>query len=185
MIIMSKYIEFETRFIDLDEKEVLGKLNKIGAEKTGDFYFREWIFQYKEWIGQNRRIRVRTDGTKNWLTYKANKTWEVDSTEEVELEVSSSDDMVKFLHSIDMPLLRYQEKKITRYERDDILFEINHWPKIPMVLEIESSSEEKVREGVKLLNLNWKDAIFEDQKVVHQKYYNVDLDTTSNYRFEN
>lgn len=182
---MSKYIEFETRFVDLDENELLDKLNKIGAEKTGDFYFREWIFQHKEWIDQNRRIRVRTDGAKNWLTYKANKTWEVDSTEEVELEVSSPDNMVKFLHSIDMPLLRYQEKKMVRYKKDGILFEINHWPKIPMVLEIESSSEGKVREGAKLLDLSWEDAIFEDQKLVHKKYYGVDLDTTNDYRFEN
>ena len=65
------------------------------------------------------------------------------------------------------------------------MFEINYWPKIPMVLEIESTSEEKVREGVKFLDLNWDDAIFEDQKVVHQKYYGVNLDEVTDYRFDN
>ncbi len=54
-----------------------------------------------------------------------------------------------------------------------------------MVLEIESTSEEKVREGVKFLDLNWDDAIFEDQKVVHQKYYGVNLDEVTDYRFDN
>jgi len=181
---MKEYIEFETRFLNLDEKQILKKLEEIKAEKIGDYYFKEWIFQKAEWLEQHRRIRVRTDGKTNWLTYKSNKTWEVDSTEEVELEVDSAEDMVKFLHSIDMPLARYQEKKITRYKKDDILFEINHWPKIPMVFEIESISEEKVKEGASLLGLDWKDAIFEDQKLVHNKYYGVDLDKIDDYRFE-
>ena len=181
---MNGNIEFETRFINLDESDILLKLKKIGAEKTGTFFFKEWIFKHKNWIDDNRRIRVRTDGKTTWLTYKSNKTWEVDSTEEVELEVESADMMVKFLKSIDIPFARYAEKEIVRYQKDDILFEINHWPKIPMVFEIESTSEKRVRDGAKLLGLNWSDAIFESQGVVHRKHYGIDLDKVTEYRFD-
>ena len=40
-----------------------------------------------------------------------------------------------------------------------------------------------VKEGVELLGLSWKDAIFEDQLIVHDKY-GVDLRKTDDYRFD-
>ncbi len=49
--------------------------------------------------------------------------------------------------------------------------------------EIEAVSEEKVKEGVGLLGLNWKDAIFDNQKDVHRKYYGIDLDENPDYKF--
>lgn len=181
---MKEYTEFEARWINLDEKTIREKLNVIGAKKSDEFFFKEWIFQRQpEWEGHHRRIRVRTDGKTTWLTYKANKTWTVDSTEEVELIVSSAEDAVKFLKAADIPQIRYQEKKRIRYALTNIIFELDFWPKIPMVVEIEAPSEEGVREGAKLLGLAWNDAIFVDQKFVHSDFYGIKLDEIADYRF--
>ena len=165
-------------------RAVLKKLDDVGAKPVGDFFFREWIFARPDWGKTFRRVRVRTDGKTTWLTYKANPTWAVDSTEEVEVTVSSAENTVQLLQAADVPLVRYQEKKRRTFTYAGITFDIDEWPKIPMVLEIEAESEEKVREGARLIGLLWSDAVFEDQAVVHQKYYGVDLFSIGEYRFD-
>ena len=182
--IVKDFKEVEARWINLDPDKMIKRLEKIGAKKSGDFFFREWIFAHDDWEKDNRRIRVRTDGVTTWLTYKSNATWAVDSTEEVEVTVSSPEDMVRFLGAAGIPKKRVQEKKRKTFTFGDITFDIDFWPKIPMVFEIEGPSEEKVREGAKLVGLDWKDAIFVDQAWVHKNYYNIDLFKITDYRFD-
>lgn len=176
--------EIEARWINLDADSIMKRLEEIGAKKTGDFFFREWIFAHDEWTKDNRRIRVRTDGTTTWLTYKANSTWAVDSTEEIEVTVSSPEDAVRLLLATGIPQKRAQEKKRKTYTLGEITFDVDFWPKIPMVFEIEGPTEEKVREGAKLVGLDWEDAIFVDQAWVHKKYYDVDIFKIDDYKFE-
>jgi len=178
-----EFKEIEARWLNLDAGEMAKRLEKAGAKKTGDFFFKEWIFAYDEWAKDNRRIRVRSDGTTVWLTYKANATWAVDSTEEVEVTVSSAEDIVHFLRVMGIPEKRYQEKKRQTYELDGLTFDLDLWPKIPMVFEIEGPSEGKVREGAMLVGLDWKDAVFVDQAFVHRDYYDVDIFNIKDYRF--
>ena len=180
-------MEIEARFINLEREDIEKKLIELGAEKKFESLFREWLFFYKgnpDWDDNHRRIRVRTDGKTTWLTYKANATWAVDSTEEVELVVSSAQDAVKFVEALGIPLQRYQEKKRIEYTFENIIFDLDFWPKIPMVLEIEAPDEESVRKGAELLGLAWKDAIFVDQKVLHDQYYGINLNEMTEYRFE-
>jgi len=180
-------MEIEARFINLTKEEIEKKLQKLGAEKKFEALFQEWLFFHKgnpDWDNNHRRIRVRTDGTNTWLTYKANATWAVDSTEEVELQVASpAEDAVKLMKATDIPLERYQEKKRISYTLGNITFDLDFWPKIPMVLEIEAPTQEEVKRGAELLGLQWKDAIFVDQKVLHEQYYNIDLNLLSEYKF--
>jgi len=180
----AKSKEIEARWINLDAGEMVKRLKKAGAKKIGDFFFREWIFAHDDWAKDNRRIRVRTDGKTTWLTYKSNPTWAVDSTEEVEATVSSAEDTVRLLRAAGIPQKRVQEKKRQAYALGDITFDIDLWPKIPMVFEIEGPSEEKVKEGAHLVGLEWKDAIFVDQAWVHKNYYGIDIFKIEDYRFE-
>lgn len=180
---MNSHTEVEARWINLEREAVVRKLQDAGAKLVGDYFFREWIFAKPEWAKSFRRIRVRTDGVKTWLTYKANATWAIDSTEEVEVEVSSAEDAVKLLEKADLPLVRYQEKKRMTFSLDGITFDLDEWPKIPFVLEIEADSEERVKEGARRAGLSWDDAIFEDQAVMHKKYFGIDLYNISDYRF--
>lgn len=181
-----KYIEVEARWINVDQKKIEAALKKAKAKKVGQFYFREWILEQDNaaWRKDRRRVRVRTSGKQHWLTYKANPSWGVSSTQEVEMTVSSPEAAVKFMEAVDVPVSRYQEKKMWQYKLPgDIIVEFSFWPKIPLVVEIEADSEAKVRRGAKLLGLSWQDAIFEDQKAVHSKFYGIDLDKEINYRF--
>ncbi|GEM_PF-2717822 len=60
--------EIEARFIGLAQDDIEQKLKSAGARHIGDYFFREWIFACPEWFKDHRRLRVRTDGTKTWLT---------------------------------------------------------------------------------------------------------------------
>ncbi len=107
----------------------------------------------------------------------------MDSTEEVETIVSSAEEINKVLKAVGIPLIRYQEKKRIRYQLDGIVFELDFWPRIPMVLEIEAPSVDEVKQGAKLLDLDWNKAIFVDQKVLHDQYYGIDLNELHDYSF--
>lgn len=181
---MPKHREVEARWIDLDPRDIIARLKKIKAKKTDSFFFREWIFAYPEWRKDQRRLRVRTDGKQTWLTYKTNPDWKLGSTQEIEVTVSSADDMVAMIKASGIPQLRSQEKKRDSFKIGDIVFDMDYWPKIPMVLEIEAPSEKKVRQGAELLGLNWKDAIFVDQAHVHKDFYGVDLFKMKEYKFK-
>ncbi len=176
-------VEIEARFINLNRAEMERRLFALGAKKEFESFFKEWIFRYDEWIPDRKRLRIRDDGKNVWLTYKANPSWEIDGTEEIEIMSSSSADTAKILEKIGIPKLRYQEKKRIEYSLGDALVELDFWPKIPMVLEIEAPSKERVREVAELLGLPWEDAIFVDQKVVHEQYYGIDMDTMTEYKF--
>lgn len=180
---MEQSVEIQARFINLDQKTTEKKLKEIGARKVGESFFREWIFGYKDWFTNHKRLRIRDDGKTIWLTYKANATWEVDSTEEVEITVSSAEDTRKLIEKIGVPLQRYQEKKRIKYKLGEASIDLDFWPQIPMVLEIEAPSKEGIMHVTNLLGLNWEDAIFIDQKVVHKTYYGIDLNEMQEYRF--
>jgi len=178
-------MEIETRFINLDPKEVERKLAEAGAKKVSDKFFKEKLFYHDTdtWLARNRRVRVRDDGETVRLTYKENEVDTVDGTTEIEFTVSSADAAAEFIAALDIPLRRYQEKKRVTYKLNGITFDLDFWPQIPMVLEIEADSEEKVREGAAVLGLDWKDAIFVDQKAVHKQYYGIDLENVERYVF--
>lgn len=180
---MNHPIEFEARWINLDPAQLVKKLEAIGATKQGSHLFQEWICAHPEWRKDNRRLRIRSDGTQAWLTYKASASWTIDGTQELEVKVSSAETAVQMIRAIGIPQLRHQEKRRDSYVLGDIMFDLDVWPKIPMVFEIEAPSEEKVREGARLLGLDWKDAIFEDQLWVHKKYYDIDLFAVAEYCF--
>src|SRR4051812_2556492 len=106
---MKNAIEIEARWVNLDPKVIEKKLIELGAKKEGSYFFQEWVFAHPEWRNGNRRVRIRDDGHTTWLTYKANATWAVDSTEEVEVTVSSAKDAAALIGKIGIPLLRHQE----------------------------------------------------------------------------
>jgi len=175
--------EIEARWIKVDEKKMAAKLESIGAKIMHESFFKEWVFAYPEWQSQNKRIRVRDDGKKSWVTYKSNETFEVDSTQEIEIESSSSHNSARILEKIGIPMVRYQEKKRISYLLGDVKIDFDFWPKIPMVLEIEAPTKEQVMETAERLGLKWEDAIFVNQKILHKEYFGIDLDLVREYKF--
>ena len=129
-------------------------------------------------------MRVRSDGTTTWVTYKASATWAIDSTEEVEITVSSAEGALELLQKTGLPIRRHQEKHRVSYQLGNTTVDLDFWPRIPMVLEIEGPNEQEIKESARLLGLDWGKAIFEDQLVVHKKYFGIDLFEVTEYVFD-
>jgi len=146
--------EYETKVLEITVKEIERKLKKLGAKKESSILMKRWVFQ----LPSNRGyLRLRTNGMTNTITYKHRTGSKISDTEEIEVNVDDFEKARQILSKLHFKNYNYQENKRTIYRINDIEFCIDSWPKIPTYLEIESSSEKKVIDGLKLLNLEGKD----------------------------
>ncbi|MFH1405109.1 MAG: CYTH domain-containing protein [Patescibacteria group bacterium] len=155
--------EYETRILNIDRDEIIKKLEALGATLTKDVLQKRRTFDYPDGslVAKNSWIRVRDTGDgKVWMAYKCHAPEQgngVADCEEVEFEVESMDMATQFLLSVGFIQKSYQENKRTRYQLDDIQFDIDEWPLLPLFIEIESLSKERVLEGVKMLGYSETD----------------------------
>ncbi|MBW3016626.1 CYTH domain-containing protein [Candidatus Woesearchaeota archaeon] len=173
-------IEFEVKVLDINVDEVQQNLEKLGAVKEPEVLMRRWIFDNldpanfkEEWL------RLRDDGKKVTLTYKHHHGCGVCDTEELEVEVVDFDKTAEILSKF-FSNQYYQENKRTVFKLNGIEFCIDFWPKIPAYLEVESSSEEKVKEGLKLLGI--KKASNPSVREVYLKY-GIDIHSFKELKF--
>mgnify|MGYP001626451680 CR=1 FL=1 len=146
-------IEIETKIDGIDVKEVKRALKRLGAKAAKKKLFRRYIFNLEEKAGEDKFIRLRTDGKKSTLTYKHRQGKSLSNTEEIETEVKDFDATARIISAI-LPEPLYQENKRTSYSLDDVEISIDEWPKLPPILEIEADSEYKIREMIKKLGIH-------------------------------
>lgn len=167
--------EFESNVLDINEKEIIAKLKKLGAKIGKEVMLRRWIFdmRYKnlecaEWI------RLRDNGNNVTIAYKKRAGFGISDTSEVEVEVSDFDKTYKILSKLNFEVIYYQENKRRIIKLGDIEYSIDKWPKIPPLLEVESDSKKNVKKGLKLLELSGKDIGHLSMGKIYQKY-GIDL----------
>lgn len=149
-------IEYETKVLNVNVREISSKLKRLGAKKGRILLMRRWVFDTSPKRGGY--VRVRNDGKKTTLTYKNRTGRGISQTEEIEIVVSDFDTCVRLLSRLQWHDKYYQESRRAQYFLKGIEFCIDSWPMIPPYLEIESSSEKKVKQGLKMLGLTGKDA---------------------------
>lgn len=158
--------EIEVVFLEIDKADIEKKLKELGAEKVGDYHFKFAAFDHHDMRlnKDNAWIRLRHEGDKTVLAYKKRLgvTSQDGSTndegmEEVEVNVHDYDTTLLFMEKIGMLEKHRGEKKRTRWKLGEIIFDIDDWPAIPTLLEIEASSWEDVDKAIGLLELNPED----------------------------
>jgi adenylate cyclase, class 2 len=154
--------EYETQIVDFDKEQVIKKLRELGAKEEPEILQKRWVFDIKcssgKDVGLGEWIRLREVRGKSVLTYKNKRGRGIDETEEVEVEVSDFEKTAQILSKLTHFAGKYyQENKRHKFILNEIEFTIDTWPKIPTILEIEAQNEEKVNEGLKILNLTGKD----------------------------
>jgi adenylate cyclase class 2 len=172
--------EFETKVLDIDVKEIERKLRKLGAKPEKEVLMRRWVFDID--LSRDEWIRLRDDGHKNTITYKCKTGQGISETEEIEVEVSDFEETAKILSKLKFKDTYYQENRRKAFMLKGIEFTIDTWPKIPKYLEVESSSEKKVREGLKLLGLEGEDAGNMTVKATYARY-GINLHSFKELRF--
>lgn len=155
--------EIEVVYTDINIAEIEKKLAKIGAKKISDIFYKITVFDYPD-LRLNSKgawLRLRDDGKKVELTYKERQGMnkgkshgEDKGMKEIEIEVSDFKKTIQLLLSLGVIEKFYQEKKRIRWQKGDVTFDIDIWPKLNPYLEIESDSMDKIDESIKELGLD-------------------------------
>jgi adenylate cyclase class 2 len=175
--------EYELRVLEIDKKEIIKKLEELGAKRIGEYNQRRYIYDFKPAL-DNKWIRLRTGGEKTTLTIKQIDSKEIDGTKELEIEVSNFDDTNQILNQLGYNSRLYQENIRELYILDDVEFEIDSWPLIPTYMEIEGKSKEAVEEALKLLDINNDKVTCLDVQSIYLDIYGIDIDSIEVLKFE-
>ncbi len=154
--------EIEVCYTDIEVGDIENRLRKIGAEKVENILYKIAIFDYTDLRLEKDYswVRLRSRGNKTTLTYKkrlgANKGVgknEDLGMKEVEIVVSNFEQAKFLLLSIGLIVKLEQDKKRIRWQKDDVFFDIDFWPKLNPYLEIESDKMEKIDGAINELGL--------------------------------
>ncbi|MEK7590035.1 MAG: class IV adenylate cyclase [Patescibacteria group bacterium] len=177
--------EIETRFLNINKDEFVKKLISFGAIDKGEEKLEESIFYDQEmsWKGKGKFVRLRRTKNKTQLTYKTNVKQTADSAREIELEVSDFNKCSEIFQNIGLKAIRQIEKYRHTFELDNIIFDIDTWPKIPTYIEIEGASLGSLKNACKQLSLDWEKRFDGDAREVF-KHYGHNLDNLSVVTFD-
>jgi len=181
-----KNVEIEVRFLEIDKKILLKRLNELGAKDLGEELLRESIFYDKNgnWAKEHKFARIRTDKSGSIFSYKHYMEHTVDGTLEIEFPVVDIEKMRAFLDEVGVEEFRIQEKRRHKFIFDDVVVDIDEWPNIPAYVELEGESEENLKKVAEKLGLSWKNAVFENAKIVIEERYNIPVSKYKYFTFE-
>jgi adenylate cyclase class 2 len=158
--------EKEVKFLDIDPAAIEEKLKASGAHKVGEYFYRRQVFDFPGFPldKQAAWVRLRDEGERITLTFKQRlgissndgKTSDR-SMKEAEIIVNDYQKTTDFLLSIGMIYKFYEENKRIRWQKGNIEFDIDTWPKLNPYLEIEAPSWEEISEAEKFLRLDSAD----------------------------
>jgi adenylate cyclase class 2 len=178
--------EIEAKFLEIDKEKIISKLRELGAKDLGENLLKEVIFYDKDliWIKDSKFVRVRSFAGKHSVTFKDQKEKTVDGTKEVEFDVDDEEQAKIFLESIGLISLRHQEKKRHSFLLDNVMVDIDTWPKIPTYLELEGDSPEDLKKVANKLELNWGNAVFENAGLVIENRYGIKVMSMKWFTFD-
>ncbi len=177
--------EFETQILDLDVEEIKDKLRKLGAVEEPEVFQHRWIFDIDPCndIHMGEWIRLRQAGDKKpIITYKNKVGKGMSDTSEIEVEVDDFDRTAQILSKVPFKGKYYQENRRHKFRYLNMEFVFDTWPKIPPIMEIEGKSEAEVKNGLKILGLENKDAGHIGTIAIYKRY-GIDLHSFKELRF--
>lgn len=158
--------EIEVIFLEVDKDELEKKLAAVGAHKVKDIFYRHVAMDYPDYRlnKDNSWIRLRDEDGEVILAFKKRLgvTSQDGSTndegmEEIEIAVDSYDTTKLFLQKVGFIEKHEAEKKRTRWQKGETVFDIDTWPSLPTFLEIEAPTWEEVDAATALLGFDPKD----------------------------
>jgi adenylate cyclase class 2 len=89
-----------------------------------------------------------------------------------------------FLENIGLKGHRYQQKIRHTFRFDQVMVDIDTWPRIPTYVELEGPSEEILKSVAMKIGLDWGDAVTFDAKYVIENVYKIPVGTMKYFRFD-
>ncbi len=155
-------IEYEAKFIDIDKASARRLLKNIGAQLVRkEFMQKRMVFDLPKGTNVSGGfVRVRDEGDKVTLTLKVIKGTKISDQQETQVTVDDFDSTVAILSTIGCVQSSYEETKRELWTLGGVEITIDDWPFLGTIMEIEGTSEKKVRDIVKKLGFDWSLAKF-------------------------
>lgn len=168
---MSKHLEIEATFVEIDKEKLREKLKTLGAELVApERLMRRVVFKLQE----DCFIRVRDEGNRIVMTYKRHHSDTITGTEEINVEVSDYEDTIAILKAGGLEPKSDEDSYRESWTLGGVEIDIDTWPWIPTYVEIEGETPEKVAEVAEKLGFKMGDAIYGSVDAVYKLYYDVD-----------
>ena len=184
-------IEFEAKFLDIDHQALRQRLTELGATCEVPVRLMRRVnldFADKRLDRQRAWARLRDEGTGTvTLTLKHRKGEGVDGIHETETTVGNYDGALGFLQGIGLEVKSYQETRRESWRFGEIQIELDEWPWLPPLVEVEGPDEASVRKTAALLGLDWEHAGFGPINQAYLDRYratNEDINYLPAYRFD-
>ncbi|MEK9174583.1 MAG: CYTH domain-containing protein [Patescibacteria group bacterium] len=168
--------EIEAKFLDIDPDSLRKKLREIGAR----LIYPERLMTRKVFDFADHRlekegawVRVRDEGDKITLSYKKLIDRSLYGTKEITIEVNDFEQTCNFLLTLGFVQDSFQETKREKWKFEDCEITIDIWPWIPIFVELEASTEGKIKDLTGKLGLDWEQALHGSVETAYQKYFNV------------
>lgn len=171
--------EVETKVLDIDAHKIQDMLLKLGATKTKDT---KLVVDWYRTIGMKEgedawflRIRSNSEGV-NEVTWKAKSDiiGKVRKHKEINFNIPEPEKLADLFQELGLEKYAHQEKKRISFEYKDWMFEIDMYPNMPAFLEIEGTSEEHIKEALKLLDIEYNRTWTDGERTLIQDIYHLD-----------
>lgn len=165
--------EIEAKFLDIDLEETRRKLIELGGvcEQPMRLMRRVTIDNEFMHTGKDSFLRVRDEGHRATMTYKRFDSQSVDSTKEIEVEVSDYEATVAILEQAGLDSRSTQESRRENWQLGDVEIMLDEWPWIKPYIEIEGESEAELCDTAEKLGFDWDDAVFGDVMAAYRAEY--------------
>lgn len=153
-------IEFEAKFLNVDKDKVRSQLKKIGAKMVyPEFLMKRVTFDPPIDI-PGGWLRVRQEPNKVTMTLKAVTGNKISDQREINLEVNSAEEAIKFLSEIGAKRKSRQETLRELWLLDGVEITIDTWPGVPTFVEVEGKDEQSIKIVAEKLGFDYTKALF-------------------------
>lgn len=178
--------EIEVKFLEIDKQKLIEKLLLLGAKDQGDEKITEQIFYDKDrkWIQEHKFVRLRTTSKATFFTYKHTQDKTVSGVLEIEFKITEPEKVKDFLEVMGLMLSRKQEKQRHKFILDDVIVDIDTWPKVPTYVELEGPNEEAIKKAAQTLGFDWNKGVFGTAAEVIEDVYHLPVRSFKYFTFE-
>lgn len=169
--------EIETKVLDIDSAEIQKKLAELGAEKISetrlsvDWYGSEVAKGQEPWF---LRIRSNSEGV-HQVTWKAKS--DIQGTtrkhKEINFNIGEPEQLADLFEELGYRKYAHQEKDRTTYSLKEWTFDIDQYPGMPALIEIEGNSEEHVKEAIQMLDLESHKTWANGERILIEEVYGL------------
>lgn len=175
-------IEYEATFPAIDKNEVRQRLLLAGAELIKpEFVLKRNVYRLPKGNEiEGGFLRVRDEGNRTTMSLKVIGECGIEDQKEICLTVNDFNQASEFLSNIGCEPKSYQETRREIWELDGVEVDIDEWPFLEPLVEVEGASEEEVRSASEKLGFDYSLARFCSAGMLYSEKYGLPLDLINN-----